>query len=113
MDGDCSHEIKRCSLLGKKPRQHIIAPGLVFVALAVADDKDKVIVFVIAKALGAGVAELIALGEALDEFAFLLIEPQNGGGGQIQIAGIGITVFVLIMVGSVGMSMAIMEKKEF
>ena len=22
-DGDCSHEIKRCLLLGKKPRQHI------------------------------------------------------------------------------------------
>ena len=22
-DGDCSHEIKRCLLLGRKPRQHI------------------------------------------------------------------------------------------
>ena len=23
VDGDCSHEIKRCLLLGRKPRQHI------------------------------------------------------------------------------------------
>lgn len=44
---------------------------------------------------------LIALAEAISKMT------------TVQIAGIGITVFVLIMVGSVGMSMAIMEKKEF